>query len=184
MSRSDTPLHINYFAGPGAGKSTTAAATFVNLKKLGMNVELVCEYAKDCTWEERWGALACQPHIFGEQLFRVERFEGKVDLIVTDSPIFLSAIYNETYPESFTRAVVDIFKARDNLNFFIDRTKPYVKHGRTQSFEEAKGVDRRVREALERESIPYYPVRGTADEVVKVVLPQIFDKLGVDISAE
>lgn len=172
----------NLFAGPGAGKSTTAACIFTKLKMLGMNVELVTEYAKDMTWEERWGALACQPHIFGEQLFRLQRVAEKVDIVVTDSPILLSAVYNKTYPESFTKAVVDIFKEMDNPNIFLHRTKPYVKHGRTQSLEEAKLVDEEIRQLLLDNEIDYVQVAGDYKTTVKVALRHIFSKQGVDFS--
>ena len=37
---------INLFAGPGAGKSTTAAGLFHLMKIAGMNVELVTEFSR------------------------------------------------------------------------------------------------------------------------------------------
>jgi adenylate kinase family enzyme len=39
--------YINIFGGPGAGKSTTAAALFAEMKRRGMNVELATEVAED-----------------------------------------------------------------------------------------------------------------------------------------
>lgn len=41
---------INIWAGPGAGKSTTAAETFALCKKAGLGVELRTEYVKDWAW--------------------------------------------------------------------------------------------------------------------------------------
>jgi len=46
------PLIVDFFAGPGAGKSTTAADVFAKLKWRGVNAELIGEYAKDLTWSE------------------------------------------------------------------------------------------------------------------------------------
>jgi len=37
---------INLFAGPGAGKSTTAAGLFAEMKRANVDVELVTEYVK------------------------------------------------------------------------------------------------------------------------------------------
>lgn len=55
---------INLFAGPGAGKSTTAARLFSTLKLRGKNAELVQEFAKGAAWEKRSQKLfACQPSI-------------------------------------------------------------------------------------------------------------------------
>jgi ATP:corrinoid adenosyltransferase len=48
---------INLWAGPGAGKSTTASGLFYLMKTADMQVELVTEYAKDMTWEGRHEVL-------------------------------------------------------------------------------------------------------------------------------
>lgn len=53
------PLVINLFGAPGAGKSTGAAIVFAELKKRGVNAELVTEFAKDKTWEGNAIALGC-----------------------------------------------------------------------------------------------------------------------------
>ena len=41
---------INLFAGPGIGKSTTAAGVFWKMKTLGFKVELVTEFAKSLVY--------------------------------------------------------------------------------------------------------------------------------------
>ena len=67
------PLVINLFGGPGCGKSTQAAYIFSRLKMLGLNCELVTEFAKDKTWEHNSKALSCQPYVFGKQSYRLDR---------------------------------------------------------------------------------------------------------------
>ena len=59
----------------------------------GVNAELVTEFAKDKVWEESKAVFQNQQYIFGKQYFRLTRLEGKVDVVVTDSPILLSAYY-------------------------------------------------------------------------------------------
>ena len=54
---------INLFAGPGAGKSTGAAFIFSKLKMLGIDAELVTEFAKDKVWEQNKEAFKCQFYI-------------------------------------------------------------------------------------------------------------------------
>ncbi len=39
-------MRINLFAGPGAGKSTTATWLFSQLKIAGISIELTSEYVK------------------------------------------------------------------------------------------------------------------------------------------
>ena len=94
-NKNKTPIVVNLFGGPGCGKSTGAAYIFAKLKMAGVNAELVTEFAKDKTWERNSKALTCQPYVFGKQVYRIDRCADQVDVIVTDSPIVLSLLYNE-----------------------------------------------------------------------------------------
>lgn len=139
----DKPLVVNFAAGPGAGKSTTAAGVFYHLKRAGVRAELVVEFAKDLTYEERWRTLEDQLYVFAKQRRRLARLRG-VEVIVTDSPLFLSVVYG-------TDADVDDlvwgeWRNWNNLTFFIKRNKPYAEFGRTQTEDEARDLDARIYE--------------------------------------
>ena len=58
---------VNFFAGPGTGKSTHAAMLFAKLKTMNINSELIQEYAKDKTWIRDSKTLEVQPYIAGKQ---------------------------------------------------------------------------------------------------------------------
>lgn len=152
--------YINFFAGPGAGKSTTAAETFVILKRRGLKVELITEYAKELEWEGNHKKMANQAYLFGKQLQRQERIRDQVQFAVTDSPILLGLVYATQYPASFHPFCLDMFNRFDNLNFFIRRVKPYMKYGRSQSEDEARQVDLRVLAMLQLNNIPYQEIIG------------------------
>lgn len=162
-------LIVNLFSGPGAGKSTTASGVFFNLKKLQVNCELVPEFAKELTWENRVSALDNQPYVLGKQLHRLQRVMDQVDVIITDTSIFYGIIYAppDYYP-SFKQFVSDVFHGMNNMNFFIERVKPYLAVGRRQTEEGAKRIDGEVRKALEEYNVPYECVPGSEDGVLKI----------------
>lgn len=86
---------VNLFGVPGAGKSTGAAYIFSQLKMKGINAELITEFAKDKAWENNTEAIKNQAYLFGKQSYRMSRCREKVDVLVTDSPLPLSILYNQ-----------------------------------------------------------------------------------------
>jgi hypothetical protein len=154
-------LVVNLFAGPGAGKSTTRAGVFHKLKLAGYNVEEATEFAKLLTWEKRSMAFTCQPYIFGKQLYALHRLAGQVDAVITDSPLVLSSIYApEDEPLSFHNLVIDKFQSFKNINFFINRVKPYNPKGRNQDLKEAQAIDDKVKRYLKAWKIGATQVDG------------------------
>ena len=165
---------INLFAGPGAGKSTTAAGVFYRMKTMGLNVELITEYAKDMTWEARYNVLADQLYVFAKQHRRQLRVKDQVDYIVTDSPLLLCLHYApDDYPASFERLVLDMWGEFDNHNFFLLREKPYVQIGRSQTEEEARQIDLALYDLLWEHHQRYSHIPGNekaADLIIEKVV--------------
>jgi len=170
---------VNLFAGAGAGKSTCATGVFTLLKHHNINAEYVSEYAKDLVWEERLHIQRNDLDIFTEQAKRQFRLNGKVDVMITDSPILLSSVYQEKLDELFHAMVMREFKKYNNLNFYIKRIKPYMKIGRQESFNGAKIIDNKVQAFLKREQIQYEARLGnneTVNHVTGLVLKQLGKK--------
>lgn len=153
---------VNIFGVPGAGKSTGAAYVFAALKMQGVNAELVTEYAKDKVWEENNEAFKNQAFLFGKQSYRMSRCAGKVDVIVTDSPLPLSILYNNDprLTENFNRSVMDVFNSYRNMNFFLNRTKPYNPAGRLQTEEESDALAEPLKNLLKTRGILYKEAPG------------------------
>jgi hypothetical protein len=163
-------LVVNMFAGPGAGKSTMRASVFAELKWLGIDCEEAPEFAKDLTWEERFKVLANnQDYVYGKQLHRIMRLVDKVEVVVTDSPIVLSIIYDSNKDEDFHRHVIKRFNSFDNLNIFIERFKPYNPNGRSQTIDEAIEIDNKIKQFLSDWSIDYITIPGERDSVATIV---------------
>lgn len=157
-----TTLVVNLSGAPGAGKSTGAAYIFSHLKQLGINCELVGEFAKDKTWEHNMTALTCQEYVFGKQSYRLARCRDDVDVIITDSPLPLSITYNTnpSIEESFPKLVMDIYNTYLNINFFLKRVKPYNPKGRNQTAEESDALSEKIINLYDNLKIPYEVVNG------------------------
>lgn len=153
---------INLFGAPGSGKSTGAAYLFAKLKMTGINAELITEFAKDKVYEESKEIFKNQTYILGKQSFRQSRVKDKVDILVTDSPLLLSAYYNEdeNISEELNALTYKIFNSYDNYNYFINRVKPYNPSGRFQTKEEAKEIVGKMKKFLMDFNIEFEEFNG------------------------
>lgn len=148
-------LVINLFGGPGCGKSTIAALLFGKLKQNGINCEMALEYAKDKVWEESLKTLDDQIYVFGKQLHKIWRLNDKVDVIITDSPLLFSIIYDKENNIDLKNLVISTFNRFNNFNCLIRRQTEYQQEGRYQNETEAKEIDNLIVNLLEENDIMY-----------------------------
>jgi ABC-type glutathione transport system ATPase component len=172
------PIVVGLAGQPGAGKSTMAAGVFSILKKNGINAELVTEYAKDKTWEGNMCALRCQEYVFGKQSYKLARCREDVDVIVTDSPLFLGLMYktDPALDESFDNVVMNVFNSYNNMVYFVNRVKKYNPKGRNQTEEESDKIGIKTKELMNKFGIKYKEING--DSVGEgIVLRDVLKKL-------
>ena len=161
-------LVVNMFAGPGKGKSVMSAEVFALLKKRGINCELIQEYAKSRVWEESFRTLDDQIYVFGKQSHRQWQCDGKVDVIVTDSPLLLSIIYDKSKTELLADLVMHVFDQYDNLNIMLDYSfDGYETVGRMQNKHESDKIHENIRAMLDEELYEYYNL--TMPDATKIV---------------
>ena len=135
------PIILNLFAGPGAGKSSLAADVFAELKWHGVNCEIVTEVAKELAWIND-GRSRDQLYIIGNQMERVDSLLGKVDVIVTDSPVMMALAYCPPELYHGLKSHLEEWTSKyDNFNVRVIRTKPYNPLGRFQDEAAAKKLD-------------------------------------------
>lgn len=152
---------INLWAGPGAGKSTTAAGLFFKMKCAGYKAELVTEYAKDLTYERQWALRRCQMHVSREQARRQARLIGQVDFCITDSPLLLGLHYARPRDlPSVQRFVERQWGLYENVNFYLNRVKPYQSYGRSGNEDGARTIDRSLRILLDERGMSYCRLDG------------------------
>lgn len=169
-------LHINLWAGPGTGKSTMAAGIFSALKWNKIDCELISEYAKEIVWEESFNKLNNQIYLFGKQYSRHYNLEGKVEVVITDSPIPMGCVYDSGNTKYLKELVISEFNKFDNLNFFLKRTKYYNPNGRLQTYEEAVEKDVEIKQFMIDNEISYIDI-SSCEESVKDIVEVIKRKL-------
>ena len=165
------------YGGPGTGKSTTAAHLFALAKQDDINAELVREYIKDWVWEGREVRPGDQPYIASKQSRKERICFGSVDLIISDSPMYLGQFYEEKYDNSYHVVRHLIAKhmqfaeleGYEFLHVFLKRTKEYNPLGRYQNETEAVECDKEIRELLIREGIEFVDIDANPDAARKIL---------------
>lgn len=160
---------INLLGGPGSGKSSMCASIFAALKWRDIETEMCLEYAKDRVWEGSAHVLENQLYVFGKQHHRMYRLKGKVDIIVTDSPLLLSIIYDSKNDTSFRQVVLNEFNSYENINLFVRRKKKYNPNGRLQTFEQAKEKDAEIKKLLKDNGIFFVEIDGSPSKITEIV---------------
>lgn len=153
-------LIVNAYAGPGAGKTTSCLQLVADLKKHGISAEYVSEYAKDLVWEKNSALLDGSPEsqftILKEQLRRMDRLYGQVDVIVTDAPILLNQVYNNHLTPEYKKMLSALNEQYNSYNFFIERfADRYETQGRLQTLEESQTKDAEIASVLKENHIVY-----------------------------
>ena len=182
---------INFFGGPGMGKSTASAGLFYLMKRHNLNCEYVTEYAKELVWEERFNILeGDQLYILARQHRHIDRLRGKVDYVVTDSPLLLSAIYADHNRHRsglfataqglalFRSLVLELTAKFDNRNFFLltERFR-YRKEGRIQDERQSMALDESIFDFLVSRRIAFSLVDGNREEDLEKILWQVHSSM-------
>lgn len=169
---------INAFAGPGAGKTTSCLEIAEKLKKQGFVTEYVQEYAKDLVYDNNLtmldGHYEHQFAILNEQMKRINRLYGKVDFIVTDSPILLNNTYlnedkNTEVYSSYSDSVNKLYGLYNNFNYFVERdTSAFEKEGRIHNLEQSIAIDNELKNMLHDNKIDFdVYTHATIDNIVR-----------------
>lgn len=159
---------INLYGGPSAGKSTASAFLYYKCKVGGYNTELVREYVKEWAYEARYISIYDQLYILGKQSRKESFLYGKVDYIITDSPVMLAAYYAEKYcPPDFASGIKEAARAfykqseidgHKHHHVVLQRNSPYKKEGRYQDEAEAKEIDAGIKNLLTASNLPFEEV--------------------------
>ena len=168
-------LVCNLFGGPGIGKSTIAAGLFSELKQREVSTELATEYAKDQVWEESFRTMDNQLFMFANQHHRIWRLLGKVDVVVTDSPMLLSIYYGADCSNIFHQLVLEEHNKTSSMNVLLERSKKYIAAGRVQTEKEAIDADNEIRHILIENNVGFAII--STENVIQDLADQIVERL-------
>lgn len=168
---------ISLYGGPGTGKSTTGSLLFAHLKMKDINCELVREYIKDWIWEGRAIKSTDQVYILAKQARREQILYGAVDVVITDSPMWLSPVYEQklgTAPYVCEKIVEKFQKEAEAvgveyIHVFLKRVKKYNPAGRYQDENGAKAIDQEIKEYLIAAKIPFLEVEAKDGAALEII---------------
>ena len=170
--------YANLYAGPGTGKSTTAAKVFAMMKENGHNVEITREYVKKWAWQKRSPVTFDQFYFFGKQVNEEYTLLNKVEAVISDSPSWIVCYYTKVYGEAQT---ADLFlnmyreyrrmMEKDGATFidiFLTRKKAYNPKGRFQTEDEARAIDNDMLAYMRAAGIDPLMVDGDEHAAVRI----------------
>ena len=164
---------VNLYGAPGAGKSTGSAYIFGQLKMNNISVELVREFVKDKIYEKSEGVFNDQVYILGKQHFRQTNVKGNVDVIITDCPLIVQAYYTDKYKfpyaDELRQLVLKLYSLENNINYFVNRDKPYNPDGRFQTESDSDSISDNLKEYLDNLGIEYKEINGNITDYDSVV---------------
>jgi len=172
---------INLLGAGAVGKSTTAAGIFYRLKQFhNVHCELIQEYVKTWAWQGKRPSKFDQLYLLGKQSQTESRLYGKVDYIITDSPIILSPFYEEmiqgvkiSLPAAKRFLSVAKESGIKHLYFFLERKTPYDSRGRYGQSKSNDVLQKRLPKFLKRNGIKFDYVKVPEKKRVDYILKKL-----------
>ncbi len=151
---------LAFWGAPGAGKSSAAFYITAQMKKEGINVEMVPEFPKELAWSGDVSRMDDQLYIFAEQNRRLYSLQGKVDWIVTDIALPITIPYlmlpercskwerdHQTINEWKNRiadVILDTWELYDTVDVFIKRDISYDPNGRFETKDQSDVIEKNI----------------------------------------
>jgi hypothetical protein len=153
---------INIIGGPGSDKSLFSSAIILHLNLHHKTVEIIPDYAKSLVWQQNFEVLKNQYFIAQRQYEMLNLLDGQVQFLITECSLPQVLYYNEHYEDNIcdiskTRTqILEWYRQHDNVNILVERgDKKYMHSGRFQDEEQARTIDRGLRDLLVREKLHF-----------------------------
>lgn len=184
---------INIYGASSTGKSTTAAMLFAYLKNKLISAELVKEYIKAWAFQERPITNMDQYYIIGKEIHNKEVLFGKVDYIISDSPLQQGNFYlHRNRPDlnfdslgPLDPMIFDFISEAEKqgiefYNFMVYRTSmPFEANGRYQTEEQSnqdhKDMKHFLTHPIRNKFLNLIDIKGDKEDRIK----QIVEIIGI-----
>lgn len=174
---------INFFGGPGVGKTTLASRVFVMLSQAGRSVAQVQEVVKQSVYAKRkvkgWDCvLTASQQLNAEYL----PLNYGIHRIVSDSPLLLQAVYAQHYgcpvAKQISAMCFEFELEYPSVNFLVQRCFPFESEGRFQADEgEALEIDDLIETGIACHFLPFTRIRpDMTDSQLESLLYQITER--------
>lgn len=171
---------INLMGGAGCGKSTAANYIRSQFSFKGYDIELVDEQIKDWTYYGRSPKSCDSFSLQGRQMEKEDiRLRAGVDLIVSDSPLFLQYFYAWHHKVPMQKPMLlaseEFDKMYEPLYIFVEREdKFYNEVGRYETLSEAKKIDDLIKGQMIFYDVPFVSFSCLKpDDIVNYILETI-----------
>lgn len=171
---------VNIFGGPDAGKTTNMLLVAGWLKRQRVKVEFSDEWIKSKVYEKSPYPFKDQIYTFAKQRKKLmERLDEKrLNVVITDSPLLLSAVYLNRPDALFEELILREFNSSNNINIYLERPEErgYDPVGRLQDEEGAKEVDVVIKQYLDDKQVPYHVIRseeGSEEAIYELIMKYI-----------
>jgi len=160
---------INFFGGPGAGKTERAVELYNYMNEKGLDVAYVPEYASKLINSGRADVLINHPlYVFSVQTFWITRYINRYNYVITDSPMLLSYIYiddRNRRNKLLKKFILNYSETFNNVNIYVVRGKYlFTNKGRIHTEEESVKLDADILSLFNKERIEYITLK-TEDTV-------------------
>lgn len=165
-------LRINFYGGPGVGKSVLAAKVYAELSRGGVvSAELVREFVKPWAYEGKKLDCFDQVYTFAQQLWAEHRlFKAGIEVVVTDSPVLLQCVYTALLDSDVATHMQGLAfhyeQAYPSLNFLVQRKVPYHRQGRFEDESELHELDEQIKACMNNWKLNYLLVNPNEWEVI------------------
>jgi len=175
-------LKINLYGAPSSGKTTLASQIFAEMKSKNYHIAYVPEYSKDLVYmglDMRTLSEVERLNILVKQFKRENILKDKVDFLVTDSPMILTAYYHQDPFKredwSYAKDIVMRHLTENEIHLWLEPTNNFEVKGRSHDEKQSEQISKDLLKYLKNLNIPLKTISGTPDERLKKVMKIILN---------